>query len=506
MDIIFRHVDQTYIEVDASYPILQEIKDEFSFHPNGYQFDKRYKAGIWNGKISMLNLKTKQIYKGLLPRLITFAEHSNYDFEIDDEIYEGVGDYEIEIDKVDGLYERLGGPYTPRPSQREAVRHCVNEGRAIILAPTSNGKSYIMFGLCGFHAAQKQKTLIIIDRGQLVKQLSSNIANEYNGSKRFVTTTVYDDLPVSKCDVFVTTWQSIVDYEDEWFKQFDVIMGDEVHKFKAKSLQTIISKCGHIGTRYGFTATLDNDSKVDRLTLVGMFGEPKRVSTNKEQIEEGVASKPTVHAIILRYSDSDRKHVSGTRFDPKIKKNRWGMEFQDEVVFFAEHEQRNVFLTKLVTKLKGNSLTVFRREEHGRALHELFTNSAPEECEGIFFASGTVSLNKRVAIAEKIDTLKNSIGVVSLMTFGTGISINNINHIVIAAQIKSAIDIPQLIGRGLRMDKKTGKDTVDVWDIGDDCKYKDRENATWRHFQKRLEVYANEGFDIVFHEYKLKGA
>lgn len=506
MDVIFRHYDHTFIRVDAVFQILQEIKDEFSFHPNGYQFDKRYKTGIWNGKISMLNLKTKLIYKGLLPRLITFCEHNNYDFEIDDSVYEGVSDYTIENDQVLTLYERLNGPFVPRPSQCEAVQYCINEGRGIILAPTSNGKSYIIFGLCGFHAAQNHKTLIIVDRGQLVKQLAANISSDYNGASRFNTSTIYDGDPIDTTDVLVTTWQSIVDNDDEWFQQFDVIIGDEVHKFKAKSLQTIIGKCGHISNRYGFTATLDNDSKVDRLTLVGMFGEPKRVSTNKEQIEQGVASKPTVHAIILRYPDSDRKEVSAPRFDPKKKKNRWGMEFNEEVDFFSFHEGRNQFLTKLINKLDGNTLTVFRREEHGKLLYDAFLSAKPKNCEGVFFASGTVKIDKRVDLAKKIDTLKNSVSVVSLNTFGTGISINNINNIVVAAQIKSTIDIPQLIGRGLRMDKTTGKDTVDVWDIGDDCKFKDRENITWKHFLIRLEVYAKEGFDIVFHEYNLKGA
>lgn len=506
MDVKFIHVDQTYIKVSASYPILKEMRDEFSFFANGYKFDKRFKSGVWDGKISLIKMKTGEIYKGLLPRLVTFCEHNNYDYEIDDRIYDGISEYEIELDQVDELYERIGGPYVPHDSQSAAVHHCINEGRAIILAPTSNGKSYIIFALCAFHAMMRQKTLIIIDRGQLVDQIADDISNEYKGSERFKTTTVYEDREGLDADVFVTTWQSIVDNDEDWFKQFDVIIGDEVHKFKAKSLQTIIDKCGHIQTRYGFTATLDNDSKVDRLTLIGMFGEPHRVATTKELIDAGIVSRPTIHAIVLRYNKDDRKTVSSARFDPKTEKNRWGMEFLEEVNFFADHEERNQFLTKLIGKIGGNSLTVFRREDHGRHLHQLFTDAASDECEGVFFASGKVSRKKRVELSRRIDTLKNSVAVVSLKTFGTGISIKNINHIVIADQIKSAIDIPQVIGRGLRMDKTTGKDSVDIWDIGDDCGYKDRENITWKHFQLRLEAYANEGFDIVFHEYFLQGA
>ena len=62
-----------------------------------------------------------------------------------------------------------------------------------------------------------------------------------------------------------------------------VIIGDEAHQFKAKSLTSIMEKAGKIKYRFGFTGTLDG-SLTNEITLKGLFGSVHRVTTTKEQI------------------------------------------------------------------------------------------------------------------------------------------------------------------------------------------------------------------------------
>ena len=55
--------------------------------------------------------------------------------------------------------------------------------------------------------------------------------------------------------VTISTWQSIYKMDRQWFSQFDVIIGDETHQFKSKSLINIMSKMRDTKYRYGFTGT-----------------------------------------------------------------------------------------------------------------------------------------------------------------------------------------------------------------------------------------------------------
>ncbi len=43
--------------------------------------------------------------------------------------------------------------------------------------------------------------------------------------------------------LILSTWQSIYQQPVEWFNQFDVVIGDECHQYKATSLVAIMEKC-----------------------------------------------------------------------------------------------------------------------------------------------------------------------------------------------------------------------------------------------------------------------
>lgn len=501
-DLRIFQIDETYIRVEAIGPILYELKDHFSFFAKNYHFHPKYKAGYWDGRISLF--KNKELLKGLLPDLITFCEHNSYSYNIDEGALKTLSPYNIDEAKVVEFYRRINGPYVPHDSQIEAFKQCVNEGRNIILAPTSNGKSYIIHGLCNFYAMQKKRILIVIDRSQLVVQLKDDMCGEYGSTLKI--NTIYEDKPLRDTQVLITTWQSVYENDEAWFKCFDVIIGDELHKFKAASLQTMMGKCGHISIRHGFTATLDNDSLSDRLTLKGMFGVATRVATTAELIAAGIVARPTIYAIELTYDDEVRKLVMGG----KVK-----MEFDEEMKLIENIPERTRFIAKLADNLVGNTLIAFKKEDHGLKIYQAVKNLKQEKAglpvttgatiktivtddpieNDLFFANGKVALKTRVEIAKIIDTMKDAIATVSLGTFSTGISIKNVNNLIVGCQLASQITIPQLIGRTLRVTKT--KKTSDVYDIGDNMSWAGKENTAYKHWKKRLEIYASEGFEII---------
>lgn len=496
-DINVYNVDETNVRIEAIRPILVEIYNHFKFYVKGYKFHPKYKAGFWDGTISLFKIKDSLLLKGLLPDLTAFADEAGYSYSLSDKVTASFSDFNVDEEKVRKIYAKFEGPYEPLDAQVEAVKHCLNNGRAIIIAPTAMGKSYAIHALASVHAYSKKKILIIIDRAQLVEQLRTNMADEYNGSKFFKYSTVYDKVSLDDVDIHVSTWQSIVDYPKSWFEQFGVLIGDEVHKFKAASLKNIIDKCGHIDIRYGFTATLDNDSQTDRLTLKGMFGTPHRVATIKELIDQGIVTPPIVKAIILEYPDEHKKKVTETtkKVGDRVVKKDATEQFRDEIDFIEAYEPRLAFIGKLDKHLDGNTLIAFRREKHGEALLNYVRDDA-------FYVSGKVDVKKRLAISEKIENMDNATAVVSIGTFSTGVNIKKVNNIIVACQIQSKITVPQLIGRGMR--KHDGKKAVYIYDIGDDLTWKGKENTSLKHFKERLTMYASFGFNIQIEKIRLK--
>ena len=58
----------------------------------------------------------------------------------------------------------------------------------------------------------------------------------------------------------ISTWQSIYKNPPEYFEQFDFVLGDEAHQFKAKSLTTIMINCINAVYRIGCTGTLESSA------------------------------------------------------------------------------------------------------------------------------------------------------------------------------------------------------------------------------------------------------
>lgn len=295
----------------------------------------------------------------------------------------------------------------------------------------------------------------------------------------------------------ITTWQSVVDNPQSWFNKFDVIIGDEVHKFKAKSLISLMEKCGHMINRHGFTATLDNESKTDALTLQGLFGTPFQAITLAEQIAAAISAKPIIYALIVRYSLETRKQLQKEIKEAKQRaanegKSNFGViGFQVESKFLEQYEQRNKLIADIVQLQKGNTLVAFKNHEHGKSIYKEIAKQTKHQ---LFFANSSVSKEKRFAIQKSIEKLNDSVAVVSFGTFSTGINIPNLNNLVIGSQVKSAITVPQLIGRMIRLCH--GKTTSNVIDICDDLSHGGIKNSFMLHFEKRMKFYIKSGFQI----------
>jgi superfamily II DNA or RNA helicase len=281
------------------------------------------------------------------------------------------------------------------------------------------------------------------------------------------------------CPIIISTWQSIYKLPKVWFKQFGMVLGDECHGFKSKSLMSIMNKCAEAEYRFGTTGTLDG-TQTHELVLQGLFGRTYKVTTTKELQDDDHLAQLYIKRLILDYSEKERQDF-GQR------------TYMDEIDYIVSKQQRNKFISNLALDLKGNTLVLYNYvEKHGKPLFNMIEEKSEKERK-VFFVSGGTATSDREAIRKIVEKQKDAIIVASLGTFSTGINIRNLHNIVFASPSKSQIRVLQSIGRGLRK-SEDGTDT-NLYDIIDNISWKNRKNFALIHGNERLKIYDKEQFE-----------
>jgi len=475
--------NEVHLKIETEPGISQELNDFFTFEVPGARFMPLYKNRMWDGKARLFNMYRQELYVGLLPYLQDFADTLEYKVELD---IENIGD-PVSTKYVENFAEKLNlqsgdKDIEIRDYQVEAVKHAINTGRALLLSPTASGKSLIIYNLIRYHQHLNRKQLIIVPTTSLVEQMygdfqdyatandwavSENCHRIYGGKEKS------NEYPVT-----ISTWQSIYKFPKSWFDKFDVIYGDEAHLFKAKSLTTILDKCVNAKYRIGTTGTLDG-SKTHKLVLEGIFGQVKKVITTKKLMESKQVADLKIIAMVLDYSEVDRKTVKG-------------MSYQEEMDWLVLNHKRNLVIRNLSTTQKGNTLVLFQFvEKHGKVLHDMITKKCPDR--KVFFVFGGTDTETREQIRSITEKEEDAIIIASYGTFSTGINIRNLHNIVFASPSKSRIRNLQSIGRGLR--KGDNKVSCNLFDIGDDLQWKSKKNYTLTHMVERIKIYNEENFN-----------
>ena len=457
-----------YAKVTADNGIKQELVDFFTFEVPGAKFMPAYRSRFWDGKVRLYNGQTKKIYKGLVDYCIKFAEERGYKVEkkySDSDIKKAV-DYDFNL------------PFKPRDYQVETFSTCINNERQLVLSPTASGKSLIIYMLTQHY--KNERVLIIVPTTSLVYQMKSDFES-YN-CKENIHTIMSGHEKTTNDRIVISTWQSIYKMDPSYFSQFDVVVGDEAHLYKAKSLTKIMEKLVNTKYRFGFTGTLDG-SQTHKLVLEGLFGPVYQTVTTKKLIDDKHLADFKIQCITLKYNDNIKK----------IAKN---YKYQDEIDFLINYEPRNKFISTATIMQKGNTLVLFHIIDHGKAIHDLILTQKDKDRK-LFFVYGGTDAETREQIRAIAETEDNSIIVASFGTFSTGVNIRNLHNIIFASPSKSKIRNLQSIGRGLR--KSQTKEKARLIDISDDLTYKSRINYTLKHFSERIKIYNEERFDYKFY-------
>ena len=486
-DLILHKKNEAFIKAECERSIAQELSSYFEFFVPGYQFVPAYRNRTWDGRIRLFDLRSFTIYHGLIPYIQKFCEERNYKLSIDSDLQVTES---FSVKEATEFVSTLNLPHQVRDYQLKSFIQAIRNKRILLLSPTASGKSLILYLIVRWlQEADYKKGLLIVPTTSLVEQMYSDFASYGYDSDKYCHRQYAGKDKHTNSFLTITTWQSIYKNPAEYFDQFDFVLGDEAHQFKAKSLTTILSGCTDAKYRIGTTGTLDG-TQTHRLVLEGLFGPVYKATTTSELIEKGQLADFKIKCLILKYAES-------------VCKQARDWDYNTEIEYIVRNEARNDFIRNLALSLEGNTLILFQFvEKHGKDLHNNIKSNADKR--HVFFVFGGTDVEIRESVRAITEKERNAIIVASYGTFSTGVNIRNLHNIIFASPSKSRIRNLQSIGRGLRIgDNKT---EATLFDIVDDFRVGKFTNYTLKHFIERVKIYDDEKFNYKFYNIELKNA
>lgn len=486
--------DTSYVRLmpqEHNPSLLESVSEYFSFYAEGYRFQPKYKAGIWDGKIRLFERNNNLLPYGLLAHLIRYLKIHEIDFEIDSTLKEMVDDT-VTVDDIQAFCsDELKLPFEPYDYQVDSVLTSVKTGRRIIKSPTGSGKSLIQYITARWllDKAGFQKILITVPTVNLITQLKSDFEDYAQNDSEYYSDQVLilggesrvKPADLKNAKIVISTWQSVYKKDAAFFNNnFDVIFSDECHTMTGQAAKSIIEKSSNVLVKLGFTGTVSNNFQGEMI-LKGLFGEIYQTTTTADLIEAGINSDVDIKCVRIKHNLSDTK-----------------MSYQDELTYIVNNEKRNRFISQIADKTKGNTLILFQRHDQADEIERLVKEISNKP---VYRVDGKVKSDLRESARKQTEEYDTSDGggviiIASYPTFQAGVNIKNLHNIILASPTKSAIRLFQSIGRVLR--KHHTKDKAIVVDVFDDFQYKGkRKNHTMIHFLDRYSMYKQGKFNTT---------
>tara|TARA_R110000851_G_scaffold241359_1_gene393969 strand:+ start:4694 stop:6082 length:1389 start_codon:yes stop_codon:yes gene_type:complete len=439
--------------------ILQVLYDKYGFHVPGYQYVGAYKNRRWDGKKRHFK-KSGEFKSGLTTRIIKDMESI------------GCEDFEDSNSKPkDKIYVTPVDSFKYRDYQTEAIQHCLDSGRCILDSPTGSGKTLIMAGIV--------KSLLELnpDMKGIVLFKEKGILNQtYNFFKKCGIDCIginsgegYED-----GQIMLTTVQSIERVIHTHLEDSTLMMIDEAHQFcKGETTIAAIESFPNATMRFAFTATVPGEGAKDvnaRMVLEGAFGEVYTTRTAEDLIKDGKLAKPIIQIV---------------EYDPVEPADK-GISYQEAYEqHIVESDQRNTMIGKIANMVqtknpKAKILVLVKNLRHIENLKPYMKNC--------FTVEGKDNIEDRYKVINKFVNHPGSSVIIGTNVMQTGISIDEITHMINARGLEGEIPTIQGLGRGIR--KAEGKDTMYFYDFYDKVPYLEK------HSKARIKHYTNLKFEV----------
>lgn len=486
--VSFHKVNHTFAKLTSDDEgALRTLRTHFTFEVPNARFNPKVKKGGWDGKIRLLK-PSGLIYYGLKYRIEEFCEEHNWTFDDNASIDPDYPNIEDVREFCKGLnLQSAGEPIEVRDHQLKYIHRALHDGRVLILCPTSGGKSLVAYVLVRWALLHGvEKILITVPSVNLVSQMCSDFVDY--GWDRAEMHLIYEGAEKdSDCPVTISTWQGIQN-ETTWLARFELVIGDEAHLYKAKSLVHILENLTNARMRIGMSGTLDG-ATTSQMVVEGLFGPSFRVVKTQDLIDKGYSAELKIKCLVLNHPEAVKKAFTELRLD-----------YFKETEFLFQSNRRNEFLARLALGLTGNTMMFYEKVDgHGQLIFDALNRLNTDPDRKIYYIHGKTKVAERERIRAEVEHSSNTILVVSYGTTSTGANYKSVHNIIFASAFKSLVRVLQSIGRGLRISKS--KNICTLYDVVDNLSWyetskhkKIRDNYTIKHFKDRLNIYVDEGF------------
>lgn len=464
INIHFSLQDNVTIKVDCNNrELVDAIYDLLCDYKKGYRFMPKYKAGKWDGKISLFKKMTRTFPYGLFPKVAKYIKKEWVDkvnMTISNEIYWMFGSG----NKPEYTYDLA---YKPYPYQQEVIESMVKTTKGVAVVATAGGKSLIITYMIRNIPEKYSKSLIIVPTLQLVDQFKGDMI-EYGIPEDMIGQVNADNKEFDKA-IVISTWQSLSNQMDK-LDLFRTVIVDEVHTAQAATISTILESCPNAVYRFGVTGTLPTN-KLDEMSVLSYLGPVLKTFTGRDLADLGYVSKCTIKQLWIKYGQN------------------YGKDYQ--------YIRDNVFLNpkrmsviRGIAKRSNNSVLILvdRIEKEGVILEKYLKEQLPKK--EVVFLSGKDKSDVRDKWRKDMNDRKNIVCIATYPIFQQGVNIPSLREIILASSTKSFVRVIQSLGRTLRKHVSKELGGAILWDICDDVKH------LRGHAQRRYRHYIKEKHDV----------
>ena len=159
----------------------------------------------------------------------------------------------------------------------------------------------MIYSIVRYFVEKGKNTLIVVPTTSLVEQMYKDFSDYGWDVGSFCHKIYAGKERETDSQVIITTWQSIYKLPRKYFERFSVVIGDEAHQFKSKSLVSIMTKLADAKYRYGFTGTLDG-TQTHKWVLEGLFGPSYKIIKTEELMKKGHVATLDINVLLLKHS------------------------------------------------------------------------------------------------------------------------------------------------------------------------------------------------------------
>jgi len=460
--------------------LISKLDDNLSYFPLGYEFSPKWKLGLWDGKIRLLN-NNLTFAAGLAQRVQEFFEDKGVSMPIYDR------NKPIKRTPIDISENLIEIGKSPREYQQRATFTALKEKRGIIRIATGGGKTLV----AAMVVAEVGGTAIIYVIGKdLLHQFHGFFEKVFKTEIGIVGDGLFNVKPITIASVWsvgqafgMKSKKNANDDEKDNEKAVSSEHFDEIRKMVANADVSILDEC-HLGaaetiqrisrairSEYTFwmSASPYRDDNADML-IEAIFGKIIIEITASELIEAGYLVAPKIRFV----------RVPKMLYPPSKYK-----EIYKE--YIVDNPKRNNIIVAGAKKLVEQgfvTMVLFKELEHGKRLYDMI--SPDVYCHML---NGKMSSKVRAAVVDEVLEGKCKLILCSSI-FDIGVDVPILSGLILAGGGKSSVRTLQRIGRSIRI-AGPNKKFAAVIEFYDDVKYlKD-------HSKRRREIYELEpGFEV----------